>query len=124
MQKIEIYDPAMCCDTGVCGPVVDPNLTELATVIHTLNKKGLTVHRFNLANDPQAFADNKVVNQVLHEKGTDALPLVLVDNEVYKTGEYPTVEEFSSWYGVSSEELAVKKPKKPLNINLEVKGEK
>ena len=28
MNKIEIFDPAMCCSTGVCGPSVDPELTE------------------------------------------------------------------------------------------------
>ena len=25
MKKMVIYDPAMCCSTGVCGPSVDKN---------------------------------------------------------------------------------------------------
>jgi hypothetical protein len=27
-MKIEIYDPPMCCPSGVCGPSVDPKLVK------------------------------------------------------------------------------------------------
>ncbi|MDH3390414.1 MAG: arsenic metallochaperone ArsD family protein, partial [Desulfobulbaceae bacterium] len=30
MSGIEIYDPPMCCPTGVCGPNVDPELVQFA----------------------------------------------------------------------------------------------
>ena len=33
MKKIEIFDPAMCCSTGVCGPGVDPELLRMATMV-------------------------------------------------------------------------------------------
>ncbi|MGJ9382594.1 arsenite efflux transporter metallochaperone ArsD [Salipaludibacillus sp. CF4.18] len=118
MKKIEIYDPAMCCDTGVCGPTVDPELTKLATAIYSLNKKGYPVTRYNLANDPAAFAENEVVNGVLHDKGPDALPIVLVDGEVYKIGEYPSNDEFSVWFNIDENELSIKKPKVRLDINV------
>ena len=26
MAKMIIFDPAMCCLTGVCGPAIDPEL--------------------------------------------------------------------------------------------------
>jgi hypothetical protein len=26
MAKMQVFDPAMCCSTGVCGPSVDPTL--------------------------------------------------------------------------------------------------
>ncbi len=29
--RIQVYDPAMCCSTGVCGPEVDPVLVRFAT---------------------------------------------------------------------------------------------
>jgi len=29
-KKIDVYDPAMCCSTGVCGPDVDDSLTDFA----------------------------------------------------------------------------------------------
>ncbi len=30
MTTIEVFDPAMCCSTGVCGPQVDPDLARFA----------------------------------------------------------------------------------------------
>lgn len=122
MKKVAIYDPAMCCDTGVCGPVVDPVLTELASAVHTLKKKGISVERFNLTNDPQAFVDNVTVNSLLFEKGAEVLPLVLVDGELAKTGEYPTATELADWYGIAETELKVSQPKHILNIKPATQG--
>lgn len=28
MSKVSLYEPAMCCDTGVCGPGVDTELLQ------------------------------------------------------------------------------------------------
>ncbi|UZN54727.1 arsenite efflux transporter metallochaperone ArsD [Bacillus paralicheniformis] len=116
MKKVEIYDPAMCCLTGVCGPSVDPELTKVASAIYTLEKKGLSIKRYNLANDPAAFAENETVNKLLHEQGTDALPVVLVDGEVFKVGGYPTNKEFAEVYQIEEKELEAQEPKKKLNV--------
>lgn len=37
--KIEIFDPALCCSTGVCGPSVDPALIQVANAIEQLKNK-------------------------------------------------------------------------------------
>ncbi len=44
MTKVEIFDPALCCPTGVCGPSVDPELTRMASAVFLLEKKGLTLN--------------------------------------------------------------------------------
>src|SRR5699024_6136959 len=62
MNKLEIFDPAMCCSTGVCGPGVDPDLTRIASAVYSLEKRGVDVTRYNLANDPSEFIENKKVN--------------------------------------------------------------
>lgn len=100
MRKIEIFDPAMCCPTGVCGPSIDPELMRVATVINTLKEQGITVTRHGLANEPQAFMINKVINDILIKEGAEVLPVTLVDGEIAKTKEYPTNEELSKWLGV------------------------
>ncbi|HDH53272.1 MAG TPA: arsenic metallochaperone ArsD family protein, partial [Nitrospirae bacterium] len=28
-MKVEIYDPAMCCSSGMCGPSIDPALVKI-----------------------------------------------------------------------------------------------
>ena len=97
MKKIEIFDPAMCCTTGVCGPSIDPELMRIATVISALKEKGLTITRHGLANEPQDFVANKVISDILQKEGVDVLPVTLVDGEVAKTRAYPTNEELSQW---------------------------
>lgn len=100
MKKMVIYDPAMCCSTGVCGPSVDTNLLRVATTINRLGKKGIKVERHNLQEDPQAYVDNKTVNQLLNDVGVDILPITIVDGEVLKTKEYPTDSEFIDFLDV------------------------
>lgn len=116
MKKMVIYDPAMCCPTGVCGPSVDKNLLRVAILLNRLEKRGIKVERHNLSDNPQAFVDNKAVNKLLVDEGVDVLPITMVDGEVVKTGEYPTNEEFVELLEIPEEyimsELAANKAKK------------
>lgn len=118
MTKIEIFDPAMCCATGVCGPSVDPELTRVASAVFSLQQKGMEVIRYNLGSEPEPFVTNQKVNDLLMEKGPDCLPIVLVNGEVTKLADYPSNEELAEWTGVKIEELTHEKPKKKLNITL------
>ncbi|MFC4022403.1 arsenite efflux transporter metallochaperone ArsD [Oceanobacillus longus] len=118
MKKVEIYDPAMCCSTGVCGPSVDPDLTRVASAVYSLEKQGVDIKRYNLANDPATFAENETINQVLQEKGVDALPITLLNQKVAKAGAYPTNEEFAEWAEVKAEELN-EKPRVRVSIKLD-----
>ncbi len=97
MKKVEIFDPAMCCSTGVCGPSIDSELLRIATVIDLLKQKGIVIKRHGLAGEPQDFITNKVINEILQKEGADVLPVTLVDGEIAKTKQYPTNEELSNW---------------------------
>ena len=119
MKKMIIFDPAMCCSTGVCGPSVDKELLRVSTVLNTLKNKGILVERYNLTNNPQIFVDNKVINEILNTKGVEALPVTVVDGVVVKEGKYPTNEEFCSLLEIPADTLKltikkanVKKPAK------------
>ena len=100
MGKLEIFDPAMCCPTGVCGPAVDPELLRVAAVMSALQKEGAAVQRYNPASQPEEFVRNKAVSSVLEKEGADSLPVTLLDGKVVKVGEYPTNDEFAEWLGV------------------------
>lgn len=117
MNKVEIFDPAMCCPTGVCGPSIDPELTRVSSAVYSLEKKGLNISRYQLTTNPDKFAESKEINRIFIEKGPDALPVVLVNDEVAKVGSYPTNEEFAEWFGVNVEELT-EKPKARHSIDL------
>jgi hypothetical protein len=100
MKNIEIYDPGMCCSTGVCGPAIDPELMRIATLVNSLGKKGIQIKRHNLSSEPQDFVANRLVSDILIQEGADVLPITLLDGEVAKTRHYPTNEELSAWLGM------------------------
>ncbi len=96
MKKITIYEPAMCCPTGLCGVGVDSELLRISTVVNALKKKGIEVNRYNLTSSPMKFMTNKTVNKMINDNGVDNLPFTLVDEEVLITGRYPTNEELAN----------------------------
>lgn len=101
MSKVQIYDKAMCCATGVCGPQVDPVLPKFAADLDWLQKQGHDVSRFNLAQDPAEFASNAVVQKMLTDEGVECLPLVVVDDRIVCRSEYPSRENLSMWAGTA-----------------------
>ena len=72
MKTIEVFDPAMCCSTGVCGPAVDPDLARFAGDVEWLKEHGASVRRYNLSQEPMAFAQNAVVARALQDGGAAA----------------------------------------------------
>ncbi|AJK88480.1 arsenite efflux transporter metallochaperone ArsD [Lysinibacillus fusiformis] len=118
MKKIHIYEPAMCCSTGLCGPSIDPELLRMSFIMNNLKKTNIEAERFNLTNEPNAFVENEAINQLLVSEGMDALPATFVDGELLCKGIYPTNEQFSQWLGLSEDEL-LQKPK----VRLSLKGD-
>lgn len=105
MKKMQIFEPAMCCPTGICGVSVDPELIRISTVLNTLNKKGIEVERFNLSNTPQEFIKNNVINKLIYEKGVDVLPVTILDGEIVLSGRYPSNEEIAKLLDISVSEF-------------------
>lgn len=97
MTTIQIFDPALCCSTGVCGVEVDQQLVGFSADADWAKQQGAHIERFNLAQQPLAFADNPLVKAFLERSGADALPLVLVDGEVALAGRYPDRTELARW---------------------------
>lgn len=97
MKTIQVYDRPMCCSTGVCGVNVDPVLPRFASDLEWLKSLGHQVDRYNLAHQPGAFTRNAQVHQLLATRGTDCLPMVLVDGQVMSSGEYPSREQLANW---------------------------
>lgn len=97
MKTITIYDPPMCCSTGVCGPEVDPVLPRVAGMLSQIAEAGALVERYNLAQQPIAFAQNPEVRSVLEKEGPEALPLIYIDGKLELKGRYPEQPERSDW---------------------------
>jgi hypothetical protein len=96
---IRVFDPPMCCSSGVCGTSVDPELARFAADVDWLQKQGVAVERFNLSQQPGAFAETAVVKDAL-TRGTEVLPLVVVGDRIAVEGTYPSRETLAALAGV------------------------
>lgn len=76
MSKLTIYEPAMCCETGLCGVGVDPELLRISTIENTLKKLGIEVKRYNLSSAPNAFVQNIQIKEILNKEGIKVLLLL------------------------------------------------
>lgn len=102
---IEVYDPAMCCNTGVCGPDVDQSLADFANDVKWLKAQGYEVNRFNLGQEPMAFKSNTTVLSRLKQAGSEILPIIFINGEMFSEGGYPDRQQLIEWLAPFSEKV-------------------
>lgn len=106
MKTIEVFDPALCCSSGVCGVDVDQQLVGFAADVDWARQNGARIERFNLAQQPLAFAQNPVVKGQLERWGEGALPVTLVDGQLVLAGSYPSRDDLARWADLALPEAA------------------
>jgi AhpD family alkylhydroperoxidase len=106
MTSVTVYDPPMCCSTGVCGPEVDPKLAQFAGDLDWLKAQGVEVRRFNLAQEPARFAENAAVKALLDRTGADELPAIVVGDAIVASGRYPARHELAAMADIKTKPQA------------------
>lgn len=101
--KLEVYDPPMCCPSGVCGPSVNPELPRFAADLEWLKRQGVEVKRYSLSSQPAAFVQNQVVRDALKSEGNGCLPLTVVNGVIVSKGIYPQRVDLMKLSGVDGE---------------------
>ncbi|TVQ12052.1 MAG: arsenical resistance operon transcriptional repressor ArsD [Balneolaceae bacterium] len=101
---VEVYDPAMCCSTGVCGTEVDDALVDFANDVKWLKSQGVDVIRYNLGQEPEAFKQQSLVLSRLQAEGSECLPLILINGDVVAEGGYPDRKQLITMLGLGSDE--------------------
>ena len=102
MKKVQVFDPALCCSSGVCATDVDQKLVDFSADVDWAKQQGAEIERFNLAQQPMAFAKNAAVKDLLERSGESALPITLVDGQVMLSGRYPSRDDLARWIGVTA----------------------
>lgn len=100
MPKVQVFDPAMCCPSGVCGPEVDPALVRFAADLEWLKSSGVEVERFNLSQEPAAFVANVEVAAAMRARD-DALPIIVADGKIVSQASYPERGALAELVGLS-----------------------
>lgn len=93
MKNINIYEPSMCCPTGLCGVTYEPELVRISAIFDKLVKNDVKAERFNLSNSPMEFIKNREVNKIVGDQGVEALPITVVEGEIVLMGRYPSNDE-------------------------------
>jgi hypothetical protein len=91
--RVEIFEPPMCCSTGLCGPTIDPVLLDVSEMVLKLSDQGVAVQRYVMNQQPQAFLNNPEVYRLVRERQLTALPITTVNGQIIKVGAYPTLAE-------------------------------
>ena len=110
VKTIQVFDPALCCSSGVCGVEVDQALLGFAADLEWARQQGARIERFNLAREPLAFAGNAAVKAFLERAGEEALPLTLVDGDVVLAGRYPSRADLARWAGIAGPAQTLRRP--------------
>lgn len=103
MTTIQVFDPAMCCNTGVCGVDVDQNLVTFAADVEWAKQNGALIERLNLSQQPMAFAESAIVKGLLERTGQTVLPVTLVDGQLALAGRYPSRDDLARWAGLQTQ---------------------
>ena len=95
-NELIIYEGAMCCSTGVCGPEPDQELIAL----NETNKKlqgeyngQLNIIRASLAFNSLLFFTNKEVFQMVKDNGQEILPITAINGEIVARQKYLKYDE-------------------------------
>jgi hypothetical protein len=102
MKTLTVYDPAMCCSTGICGAEIDQRLVDFAADLDWLKSEGIEVKRINLSQEPALFAENEQVKSILQNSGIEGLPVILADDEMQSSGQYPDRVKLAQMAGVTA----------------------
>ena len=101
MPELNVYDPPMCCSTGVCGPETDDTRVNFSGALRWLRRHGVEVTRYNPSTTPEAFMDTQIVYDALMSEGQDVLPLLILDGEIVHKGDYPSKEALTQLVGLT-----------------------
>jgi arsenite methyltransferase len=101
-KLVQVFDPPMCCSTGVCGPKIDPRLAQFAAALEWLGSQGVHVERYNPSQQYDAFVGNVTVVNTINTQGIECLPLILVDGVIASYGGYPNKEDLAVMAGLES----------------------
>ena len=106
MKTLTIFDPAMCCSTGICGAEIDQQLVNFAADLDWLKSEGIEVKRINLSQEPALFAENEQVKTILQESGVEGLPVIMADDEMQSSGQYPDRVKLAHMAGMAADAVA------------------
>ena len=97
MTELTLYEKAMCCSTGVCGPDPDDELVEVSAALDQLEEEfDVDVSRANMQHNIEQFLETQQIADLVEEHGPSILPITVVDDEIVAKEAYLSYDELAS----------------------------
>jgi len=97
MTELILYEEAMCCSTGVCGPDPDDELVEVSAALDQLEDEfDVNVSRANMQHNVEQFLETQQIADLVEEHGPSILPITVVDDEIVSKEAYLSYDELAS----------------------------
>jgi Arsenical resistance operon trans-acting repressor ArsD. len=98
MTELTLYEEAMCCSTGVCGPDPDEELVEVSAALDQLEAdfEDVDVSRANMQHNIDQFLETQSIADLVEEHGPSILPITVVDDEIVGKSEYLSYNELAT----------------------------
>jgi hypothetical protein len=98
MTELKLYEEAMCCSTGVCGPDPDDELVEVSAALDQLEEAydDVEVSRANMQHNIDEFLETQHIYDLVEEHGPSILPITAVDGEIVAKSEYLDYDELEA----------------------------
>ncbi|AAC82908.1 MULTISPECIES: arsenite efflux transporter metallochaperone ArsD [Halobacterium] len=99
MTQLTLYEEAMCCSTGVCGPDPDDELVEVSAALDQLeNEFDVDVSRANMQHNIEQFLETQQIADLVEEHGPSILPITVVNDEIVARETYLSYDELASTF--------------------------
>ncbi len=97
MTQLTLYEEAMCCSTGVCGPDPDDELVEVSAALDQLDDEfeDVEISRANMQHNIDQFLETQRIYDLVQEHGPSILPITVVDDEIIAREEYLDYNELA-----------------------------
>jgi hypothetical protein len=95
-MELTIYEGAMCCATGVCGPEPDRELIEFNETLKRLANEysgNLKIMRASLVFNSLMFFANPEIARLVKENGPGILPITTLNGSIVARQKYMTYNE-------------------------------
>jgi len=97
-KKLTVYEGMLCCSTGICGPEPDKALIQLTEDVRKLQAEfpDAKIIRASMSFNAQAFLEEPEVLDLVKAKGTDILPITVLDGKILVAQRYMTYDEMKT----------------------------
>lgn len=99
-HEVIVYEGALCCPSGVCGPEPDKTIINFNEMIRNLaDNEQINITRVSMSFDMDRFLQEPLIFGRIRENGPAVLPITMVDGKIILEKKYPVLDDLQHFFG-------------------------